>query len=506
MTGETGPTGETGSTGYTGWTGLTGETGPTGETGWTGYTGYTGWTGLTGETGPTGDTGPTGYTGITGWTGWTGETGPTGETGLTGYTGWTGLTGETGPTGETGWTGYTGWTGWTGETGPTGETGSTGYTGYTGVTGSTGYTGDTGATGYTGVTGVTGVTGLTGPTGWTGCTGSTGVTGSSGPLGTGPTGWTGLTGHSGPTGASFLPLILPGVTPSINLNQQYYSVNASIIPDTPNAYNLGDPAMPFKSAYFGANTVYIGDVALGCDHTSGHLQMKIPCRHGSGRENIVDLSHSTQPPLQTDSSTNLLVTESNMLITNTNNNLSNVLCSATNINQGILWNKNSSYQPGQIALSLINMSAYICFTPISQSINDPYYDTSAWISLSGSTLPFIARGRIPNRNDSAYISLDSTKVWNGSNTICQVTGNDMSNLTLAGDASIFTRGSFTSQQQWTVSYNNTDGNVGGNCPGFIPPSFIGTASSDGLTPFSFYTSASVTAPEGSGTSWVLWNL
>jgi len=122
-------------------------------------------------------------------------------------------------------------------------------------------------------------------------------------------------------------------------------------------------------------------------------------------------------------------------------------------------------------------------------------------------LPYIARGRIPNSSDLAYKLLDDTKKWSGGqdNYVCKLTGADMSNLTLSGDPSVFIRGTFTGEQQWTLTYNTI-------CPSnatpvlILPPSHIGKANHDGSTPFYIMTAGSNIPNPGSGTSWILWNL
>jgi hypothetical protein len=121
------------------------------------------------------------------------------------------------------------------------------------------------------------------------------------------------------------------------------------------------------------------------------------------------------------------------------------------------------------------------------------------------SLPYLARGRIPNTADTAYTILDSSKKWVGSNNICMLNGSDMSNLTISGDPSIFLRGTFTGQQQWTMSYNSI--NVNNTSTYTIsPPSYIGKANSNGITPFHIVSAGTSVPVLGSGTSWILWNL
>ena len=195
-TGATGPQGATGTTGPQGATGAAGAGGAGGGTGATGFTGATGATGFTGTTGATGQIGPRGSTGSTGPLGATGLPGATGATGPIGATGGAGGQGNPGATGATGLVGTTGATGPSGATGGIGATGATGLRGSTGsigATGAAGNVGQAGSTGATGATGFTGTTGATGPQGSTGATGLTGATGSAGSAGTiGGTGATGL--------------------------------------------------------------------------------------------------------------------------------------------------------------------------------------------------------------------------------------------------------------------------------------------------------------------------
>jgi len=124
-----------------------------------------------------------------------------------------------------------------------------------------------------------------------------------------------------------------------------------------------------------------------------------------------------------------------------------------------------------------------------------------------SGLPYIARGRIPNIGDTAYLSLDNSKKWAGGhdNYVCKLTGSDMAKLTVSGDSSVFLKGTFTGQQQWSITYNTVSGAPAGQYT-IIPPTFIGKANPDGSTPF-YILSAGCNIPiAGSGTSWILWNL
>lgn len=81
----------------------------------------------------------------------------------------------------------------------------------------------------------------------------------------------------------------------------------------------------------------------------------------------------------------------------------------------------------------------------------------------------------------------------------------MAKLTLSGDSSVFLKGAFTGQQQWSMTYNTVSGGIPGQYI-ILPPTFIGNANPDGSTPF-YIVSAGCNIPKaGSGTSWILWNL
>lgn len=116
------------------------------------------------------------------------------------------------------------------------------------------------------------------------------------------------------------------------------------------------------------------------------------------------------------------------------------------------------------------------------------------------SLPYIARGRIPNSSDIAYSSLPPSKKWSGQ-SICKLTGSDMADLTLSGDPSVFLNGTFTGQQQWSVTFNTSEKNIS-NSYTVLPPSYIGNSHADAP----FYISAGPAPPIGSGTSWILWNV
>lgn len=132
--------------------------------------------------------------------------------------------------------GVAGATGATGPTGATGEQGSPGAQGSVGATGPTGAQGSQGAQGNDGVTGPTGEQGAQGAQGNAGATGPTGAQGTQGTVGN--EGATGPTGH------------FSGV------------LTQSIIPDAPDAYDLGSPAFPLRKIYVSANTLYVGDAVL----------------------------------------------------------------------------------------------------------------------------------------------------------------------------------------------------------------------------------------------------
>jgi len=134
-----------------------------------------------------------------------------------------------------------------------------------------------------------GTTGSTGPTGSTGSTGSTGPTGPTGPSMQvdvlGPTGQTAsaLAYQSGPTAyTTTLIQFVRGVEHEVGVSatggllgglgttggatglssDDYIQVSGDIIPTRDGVFNLGAPNNKFKSAYIGANTVYIGDVQI----------------------------------------------------------------------------------------------------------------------------------------------------------------------------------------------------------------------------------------------------
>jgi hypothetical protein len=50
-------------------------------------------------------------------------------------------------------------------------------------------------------------------------------------------------------------------------------VSTHIIPSQSNVFNLGSPEFPFKEAYFGRNTVYIGNTPLGVDASGNFLSI-----------------------------------------------------------------------------------------------------------------------------------------------------------------------------------------------------------------------------------------
>jgi len=141
---------------------------------------------------------------------------------------------------------------------------------------------------------------------------------------------------------------------------------------------------------------------------------------------------------------------------------------------------------------------------ILSKVSNNDFDVS-WVSPSSALqLPYIARGRIPNSSDIAYKTLSSSKKWSGNTYILNLTGADMSNLTLSGDPSVFIKGTFTGQQQWTMTYNIMSGNA--TTTTILPPSFVGNAKHDGTTIFSIVSAGSNIPISGSGTSWILWNL
>lgn len=107
-----------------------------------------------------------------------------------------------------------------------------------------------------------GITGPTGPAGYSFFT----LGGNQGSL-TAGTGSIIVVNMSGPTGAVAYSNILQasqtGYTGSAPAPSPYLKVGSDIIPDRNNVYNIGTRDLQFRSAYFGANTVYIDGVPIG---------------------------------------------------------------------------------------------------------------------------------------------------------------------------------------------------------------------------------------------------
>lgn len=107
--------------------------------------------------------------------------------------------------------------------------------------------------------------GLTGPTGPAGYSFFT-LGGNRGSLSPGEGSFI-VVNMSGPTGtvaySNILQASQTGYTGSVPTPSPYLKVDSDIIPAKNNMYNIGSANMQFKTAYFGANTVYIDGVPIG---------------------------------------------------------------------------------------------------------------------------------------------------------------------------------------------------------------------------------------------------
>ena len=74
---------------------------------------------------------------------------------------------------------------------------------------------------------------------------------------------------SGLTPRQPVRVVTPPTPPQLTTPQG--AVSTHIVPSQSNVYNLGSREFPFKEAYFGKNTVYLGDTPLGVDASGNFL-------------------------------------------------------------------------------------------------------------------------------------------------------------------------------------------------------------------------------------------